>query len=630
MADVRIKNLSENTELADNQYLVTDNGGTRKTKLSTLAEWVLSTYNTTVLGVSQTIKNAIASLKETTDGLETDISDLQAEVEEELDVLQEKYLSSFATDTASGSIASFPDGADNVPVKNLKVSLSSTQDLHGYSKPWAGGTGKNFLESNVTTSTVASITLTNNEDGSITINGTLTSNQIIIPNFALSASSLSDQNDEKKHLPNGTYTVSTGNDSNNIRLQVYGTNTSGVDELTALFFAKSGNFTIDDTYKYNYIRLWLAEGTYTNATIYPMIRLATESDTTYEPYENICPMYPVVGKKNLLPVTQTSKTVTTNGVTFILNDDGTVLVNGTATALATYYVSENIQDYFPPGDYILTSDVLGTSGSTYKLECRFKDVNNRDIYPKDYQNGGRFRIEDTLTIGSAYIQVYSGQTVNNILFKPMIRRADVTSSSYAPYDMISAGGITRTGDSEQTKYDVYWEDSIGVVYNGTVDTATGELVVDRVSIELDGSDDETWGISGGGAYRAMHTPTIKPKRPANNSVVVPELKSSYLVAASDSDTYNGRKIGVSLSPGLDMIGVCLSGATTTVEEVRAYLNAKPLQVVYPIATPITYQLTPMEVTTLLGNNNIWSDVGDVEVTYRADTAKYIEKKLAEQ
>ena len=34
-----------------------------------------------------------------------------------------------------------------------------------------------------------------------------------------------------------------------------------------------------------------------------------------------------------------------------------------------------------------------------------------------------------------------------------------------------------------------------------------------------------------------------------------------------------------------------------------------------------------DVTTLKGQNNIWSDVGDVEVEYRADTKLYIQKVL---
>lgn len=53
------------------------------------------------------------------------------------------------------------------------------------------------------------------------------------------------------------------------------------------------------------------------------------------------------------------------------------------------------------------------------------------------------------------------------------------------------------------------------------------------------------------------------------------------------------------------------------------------QVVYELATLITYTLTPQEIRTLLGTNNIWADTGDVTVGYKADTKLYIDKKFAE-
>ena len=43
------------------------------------------------------------------------------------------------------------------------------------------------------------------------------------------------------------------------------------------------------------------------------------------------------------------------------------------------------------------------------------------------------------------------------------------------------------------------------------------------------------------------------------------------------------------------------------------------QVVYKLATPITYQLTAQEVQMLLGENYVWSSSGDtVSVTYYAE------------
>ena len=49
------------------------------------------------------------------------------------------------------------------------------------------------------------------------------------------------------------------------------------------------------------------------------------------------------------------------------------------------------------------------------------------------------------------------------------------------------------------------------------------------------------------------------------------------------------------------------------------------QVVYTLAAPETYQLTAQEAASLLGDNSVWADTGDVTVAYRADPTLYIRK-----
>ena len=52
------------------------------------------------------------------------------------------------------------------------------------------------------------------------------------------------------------------------------------------------------------------------------------------------------------------------------------------------------------------------------------------------------------------------------------------------------------------------------------------------------------------------------------------------------------------------------------------------EVVYALATPTTVQLTPAQVTTLLKDNNIFADSGDVKkLIYRADLGLYIQKLI---
>lgn len=50
-----------------------------------------------------------------------------------------------------------------------------------------------------------------------------------------------------------------------------------------------------------------------------------------------------------------------------------------------------------------------------------------------------------------------------------------------------------------------------------------------------------------------------------------------------------------------------------------------VKAVFELYTPTTYNLTPTEIKSLLGENNIYADCGSTSVTYRADTTSYIGK-----
>lgn len=56
----------------------------------------------------------------------------------------------------------------------------------------------------------------------------------------------------------------------------------------------------------------------------------------------------------------------------------------------------------------------------------------------------------------------------------------------------------------------------------------------------------------------------------------------------------------------------------TLAEFKTWLSSNDVYIVKE-QTPTEVTLTPTEVKTLLGNNNIWADSGEVEVEYRADT-----------
>ena len=67
-------------------------------------------------------------------------------------------------------------------------------------------------------------------------------------------------------------------------------------------------------------------------------------------------------------------------------------------------------------------------------------------------------------------------------------------------------------------------------------------------------------------------------------------------------SYNGESIN---EPWISSMDAYEAGATPTTGA----------QVVYPLATPLTYTLTTEELTTLLGQNNVWCDAGEITLRY---------------
>ena len=94
----------------------------------------------------------VSSVNEKTGAVVLDAGDIGYEsttVEEELGTIN-SALSSLQSvteiiDTASGAIASFPDGS-GLPMRSLVAQINPVQDLHGYDAPWPAGGGKNLLD----------------------------------------------------------------------------------------------------------------------------------------------------------------------------------------------------------------------------------------------------------------------------------------------------------------------------------------------------------------------------------------------------------------------------------------------------------------------------------------------------
>lgn len=305
-------------------------------------------------------------------------------------------------------------------------------------------------------------------------------------------------------------------------------------------------------------------------------------------------------RNNLLPIDNYSSEA--NGITFTKNADGTIKATGTATANAQ---ARYRGVFLPAGRYLFGGCPAGGNSNTYH------------VFAWDYTTGARPTRWDGATgsandVGTGYqeilvetgheisitCRILSGTTVNDLEFHPIILAE------------VDAGTTWTPSEAEVTDITLPT-----TVYGGTLDVTTGILTVDRGFVTWNGSED--WVLSGGKKARCnIYALQNLIKRPASASEVLEGLQVSYLTAQTDNATYQGT-IGISCQTN-GVVGITLTGEATTADAVKAYLAEHPLQVVYPLAAPITYTLTPTEVKTLLGENRIYADAGRVTVQYRAD------------
>ncbi|MEE3415904.1 MAG: hypothetical protein VZR53_11110 [Prevotella sp.] len=255
--------------------------------------------------------------------------------------------------------------------------------------------------------------------------------------------------------------------------------------------------------------------------------------------------------KNKFQTTATSRTQ--NGVTWTVNNDGTITVSGSATdytelILGTAKVTTSMGK-------VTISGISGTTNIAWS-NIELRDANNNVLYL--IISGG--------TNASFTVDLSQYPTADNIMIrakrnnngavsgtiKPQVELGQAVTT-FAPYSNIcpisgwDEVNVTVANDVDNpTISNVYTIDLEGTHYGGTLDVVSGVLTVTNANIV----------------------------------------------------SYNGEIIN---EPWISSMDVYSAGATPTTGA----------QVVYPLATPQTIQLTPTAVRSLIELNNIWADTGDI-------------------
>lgn len=283
-----------------------------------------------------------------------------------------------------------------------------------------------------------------------------------------------------------------------------------------------------------------------------------------------------------------------NDITFSDGGNGTIIANGTASGTAfVNLTSASDPCIFKPGEsYILSSGNANVAIHLYV-----------DGVTIGYGQTVNYTFPADFTSAYVRLRVAQGTSLTNSVAYPMVILASEADTTYAPYD----GEL----------YSVDWTTPAGTVYKGSVDVVSGLLTVTHKSVDMGTLE---WNYSAGNGF---YTSNIADATSNDTSVISSAFKfdasANNLYAADMAADLNENEMAWYSNHPRAFI------KNTTYTDATAFQSfVSGVQMVYTLATALTYQLTPQQVTSLLGKNNIFADTGDVTVTYPTDTKGYVD------
>ena len=354
--------------------------------------------------------------------------------------------------------------------------------------------------------------------------------------------------------------------------------------------------------------------------------------------------------KNLLSYPYDETTHEESGVAYTDKGNGEILVNGTNTKTGGFsefqlIVGASFFNEFQDGNYILSGCPSGGNADTYRVMFTIQQNGTWNIGCIDYGSGGTFAInqEEVSKWQNAIINIRVYGTANNLTFKPMIRLASDTDSTYEPYKSKIATIPTPNGLA-----------GIPVDSGGNYTDENGQQwICDEIVKYADGSGEYVKRISkriidGVNNKCNYVNPSLAGKTETLVQInfgvnaewidsYLPQLK--VLLDRGIFFIYSGAsscfRYGLRRDPST---GVCCyyigtGEGVTDIETANTWLQNNPVTLYYainPITTPLTEeQLSELlKLKTFYPITNISNDFDcGMKVKYIADSKAYVDKKL---
>ena len=525
--------------------------------------------------------------------------------EDSADLAQAAVNALVITDTASGAIVSFSDGADGMPLKSLVIDIDPVQDLHGYDNPWPAGGGKNKwstssdgFENCTISSTGEKATGTNR--GCTGYIPCAASTQYVASggvkatssqNYIFSFVSIAFYDSSKNFISRES--------ANNVDTLAFTT------PETAAFMRASEEFSI--------AVLTETATAETFATFKRQIELGATA-SSYSPYSNLCPISGRTGAN----VTAAGKNLYNDAQYDYLNISRRTWGSNAPSVV-------EFLNILPAGSYSVyfnaTLDTAPASSDTKRMGFSFiyNDGSNHGIDAFDtYTTGAigtKFNVKKAFTIPAGAVGKFT-------------HAYSYGGNASDTADLITVTGVGFTRESVPTEYEPYHGTTKSISFGSTIYGGTDEVVSGsgKKTMEIVDLGDLEWtaaaiGTSGNRFYAMLPTAKI----PASTSEM-PNLICSVLKTKLPSQ-YTSAIDGITIytNGSLQIYHSAYAGMTS--EEFTSAIDG--VQLCYELATPSDFSTTPItDLVSLLGDNNIWNDCGDTTVEYVADPKLYINKVVA--
>lgn len=601
---LRITNETVDTVRTTGESVVEDVENTRKDAVST----VENTGENAVNDVNTAKEAALAHIG---DGVDETLT--RDNVAADAKATGDAILKYAIKPTAQGSMHALSDSA-KAPLQGMKIFGKTKQ---------ATTTGKNKLPYPYQEGSVNSrwgVAITVNDDGSVLLNGTSTASQVM--NFYLHFAN-------KITLPAGSYKCG-GVASSDCYMVVYDPTiaqyrTTQAQEIVSLTLTEESQIAIAIQ--------WSANTVVNNVLVKPFIVKDGEYDGNWEPFTGGMPSpnpsYPqalesvgddgsveqfVMGK-NLLPYPYARTTMTTNGITFTDNGDGSVTVNGTSTGFSIMELAKSF-NFIHGMRYRL-------SGSS--LNVIFISYIDKTGVTRFYSNtaSSDFIWDNAYTFKTVYAQYSTAQgTVNETIY-PMLycvgydntyepprpsQSLTIPTPNGLPGIPVSSGGNYTDENGQQYVSD--YKDYERMVYVQKVGEDT--IKITRTGVSSNGAVYGGWNSPSDKIYAydkglLCERAIFRKATPVSQTGCIYENANNFIVVGTDEDTletlkakYDGSKYYYILAEPTE--------TPLSEEEIAAY---KALHTNYP-------------------NTTIYNDEGAyTEVKYVADTKNYVDQRIKE-